>query len=52
MLGHNRAPVADMAFVPIIDLCLMETFGSCICIYDYAESRGHGRGLGHVPEPT
>jgi hypothetical protein len=49
---RNRAPVAGMAFVPVVDLCSVETSGSCICIFDYTESRGQDRGLGHVREPT
>jgi hypothetical protein len=24
-------------------------YGFCICIFYYAESRGQGRGFGHVP---
>jgi hypothetical protein len=56
MRRRGRAPVADMAcgmtFVLVVDLCPMETPGSCICIFDYAESRGQGRGFDHVPEPA
>jgi hypothetical protein len=55
---RGRALVAGM--VPGIAIVLQylvltcagrRAFGSCICIFNYAESRGQGRGLGHVPEP-
>jgi hypothetical protein len=26
--------------------------GSCICIFDYVESRGQSRALSHVPKPV
>jgi hypothetical protein len=53
---RSRDPIVGMAFgmtfVPIVDLCSVETSDSCICIFDYEESRGQGRGLDHVPEPS
>jgi hypothetical protein len=46
------SPVAGMALVLTVDLYREGMSGSCICIFDYGESRGQGRGLGHVPEPV
>jgi hypothetical protein len=39
---QGRAPVDGMAcgmrLVLVVYLCLVETSGSCICIFDYTES--------------
>jgi hypothetical protein len=53
---HARTHVAGMAYgmalVLVVDLCREGVSGSCICIFAYVDSRGQGRGLGHVPEPA